>query len=113
MKKGACFQHGCCQKGPLLVTMSVKCSGCHVLRKRTHGIGPDLWDIVGSEVARHSGFQYSQSLKKFGGRWSRARLDKFLRDPEKLVPGTTMKTPGIEDKQQRQAIIEYLAKLPR
>ena len=33
------------------------CSGCHALSGVSHGIGPDLMNIVGSEVARHSGFQ--------------------------------------------------------
>lgn len=92
-----------------------ECTGCHSLNKGwpKNGVGPDLWDIVGSPVASVQGFQYSQSMKNFGGRWSRERLDEFLRDPQKMVPGTNMEMAGIEDRDKRSAIIEYLAKLPR
>jgi cytochrome c2 len=88
------------------------CAGCHALRRLNHGIGPDLWNIVGRAVASHREFQYSAALRDFGGRWSRDRLDAFLRAPAEAVPGTSMDIPGIEDADERRAIIEYLEKLP-
>lgn len=92
-----------------------ECSGCHSIHKgwALNGIGPDLWDIVGSPVAAVKGFRYSQSMKNFGGRWSRTRLDEFLRDPQKTIPGTTMSIEGIHDKNKRREIIEFLVNLSR
>jgi len=92
-----------------------ECTGCHALNKgfAANGIGPDLWGIVGSPVASVEGFQYSQSMKNFGGRWSRERLDIFLRDPQKVVPGTKMTVVGIEDKDKRHTIIKFLANVSR
>jgi len=84
------------------------CSGCHALRWRSHGIGPDLMGIVGERVAHHDDYQYSDALRSLGGRWTRTRLDSFLRDPRLFAPGTTMDFPGIADAAQRAAIIEYL-----
>ena len=48
--------------------------------------------VVGQKVARHTktGYQYSKAMKKFGGKWTRERLDKFLENPTAFVPGTTM-----------------------
>jgi cytochrome c2 len=89
------------------------CSGCHALRKDTHGIGPDLMGVVGQDVARHTstGYQYSKAMKSLGGTWTREKLDKFLENPAAMVPGTTMNFPGIADPVERKAIIDYLGKL--
>ncbi len=87
------------------------CIGCHRLRKTHHGIGPDLMGIVGSKVARHKKYDYSPALVNFGGKWTPARLDAFLADPQATVPGTTMNYAGIVEPETRKAIINYLQKL--
>ncbi len=87
------------------------CSGCHALHRTTHGIGPDLMGVVGERVAHHTDYQYSQALRSLRGRWTRNRLDKFLRNPSEFAPGTTMKFTGIADEAQRATIIEYLEEL--
>lgn len=87
------------------------CNSCHALDSASaalNGIGPDLWRIVGQSVASVDGYEYSDAMKEVGGRWSKERLDWFLRDPEKAVPGTKMAIPGIDDSKRRQEIIEYL-----
>lgn len=87
------------------------CTGCHGIRdKRTHGIGPDLLGITGDKVASRRGYDYSEALSEFGGRWTKARLDAYLQDPAAAVPGTTMVFPGIQDAALRAELIEYLAK---
>jgi cytochrome c2/glucose/arabinose dehydrogenase len=87
------------------------CGSCHNIRRNTHGIGPDLWGVVGSKVARHEDYRYSSAMVKFGGHWTRARLDQFLKDPKGTVPGTTMEFEGIANAAQRQEIIDYLDKV--
>lgn len=88
-----------------------QCSGCHALRWKSRGIGPDLMGIVGDKVARDDGFSYSAALRDFGGRWTKDRLDQFLLNPQEAVPGTTMRFPGIADAQNRAEVIDYLSKL--
>ena len=95
---------------PATVVFSA-CSGCHAMRKETHGIGPDLMRIVGKDVARWTGFQYSTAMKKYGGKWTRRRLDEFLENPAAMVPGTTMNFPGIPDPAKRKKVIDYLERL--
>lgn len=86
-----------------------ECIGCHSLDKS--GIGPPLMDVVDARVARIKNYQYSDAMKSFGGTWTRRRLDDFLKDPSKALPGTTMTTPGIADPDRRKAIIDYLQEL--
>lgn len=89
------------------------CISCHVVNKGwvANGIGPDLYGIVGAEVAKVPDYSYSQAMQQFGGRWSKERLDWFLRDPQASVPGTAMVFPGVKDDAKRKAIISYLEKL--
>ena len=40
--------------------------------------------------------------------WTRKTLDAFLADPHRLVPGTTMVTPGLSRAAERRDLIDYL-----
>jgi cytochrome c2 len=85
------------------------CAGCHtIVDGQAHRLGPDLFQVVGRNVASTTFGEYSPALKSFGGDWSRERLDAYLRDPQAAVPGTTMGFAGIADDQQRAALIDYL-----
>jgi aldose sugar dehydrogenase len=87
-----------------------QCSGCHgVVDGMSHRIGPDLFGIVGRSIGRAEGYdEYSPALQAQSGTWNEARLDKFLQDPQAIVPGTSMAFPGVADADQRKAIIEYM-----
>jgi cytochrome c2 len=89
------------------------CSGCHALRNDTHGIGPDLMAVVDKKVARWEDFPYSEAMRKFGGRWTRARLLSFIENPNQVVPGTIMNFSGIADPEQREAIVDYIEAIRR
>lgn len=84
------------------------CSSCHAVRRATHGIGPDLHGVVGSPVGRHSDYEYSTAMSEYGGRWTKARLDRFLENPSEEIPGTTMEHDGIPDPSERAEIIQFL-----
>jgi cytochrome c2 len=78
----------------------------------THRMGPDLLQIVGRPVASAPGFDnYSAALKALGGRWTKERLDAFLRDPQAAAPGSTMAFAGVHDDAERAALIEHLESL--
>nr|WP_246261132.1 PQQ-dependent sugar dehydrogenase [Alteromonas ponticola] len=86
-----------------------QCVACHNLRYRSHGIGPDLWGVVGADIARHTDrYNYSDALKSLDGTWSQERLHAFLEDPSGFAPGTTMHFPGVKSYEDRQEIIDYL-----
>jgi aldose sugar dehydrogenase len=97
------------------LSFSTLCSGCHrAVDGMTHRIGPDLLRVVGRPVASAPGFDdYSETLKALGGRWTKERLDEFLRDPQAMAPGSTMTFAGVEDDAERAALLEHLESLIR
>ena len=62
-------------------------------------------------MAAQPGFDYSPALKQFAQRqprWTPELLDRYVTDPEALVPGTSMNFHGIADAEERRALIDYL-----
>jgi cytochrome c2 len=82
------------------------CEGCHA---PTFGVpaGPSLDGLIGREIATVPGFSYSPALAALGGVWDEARLDAFLRDPQAVVPGTSMVLPPLDDA-VRAELIDHL-----
>jgi cytochrome c len=85
-----------------------RCSGCHATDSNKEG--PKLRGIYGRSAASVAGFGYSDPLKKSGIRWDETSLDKWLTDPDALVPDTDMAF-RVADKEERQAVIAYLKSL--
>jgi cytochrome c2 len=71
-------------------------------------VAPPLNGIVGAKKARADWYGYSTPLKKAGGVWTEADLDKFLTSPSKFLPGTTKTIIGIRDDKERADIIAAL-----
>ena len=91
-----------------------KCDSCHSLTADQKLEGPPLGGIVGRRVASQAGFAYSPALKRFAVRqpaWTPQLLDRFIADPEGLVPGTSMSFTGIRDAEERAALINYLRRV--
>jgi len=87
-----------------------KCAACHKVQKDApHGVGPNLHGIVGKAIGSAEGYNYSAAMKAHGGVWDAATLDAYLENPRKAVPGTKMAFAGINNAEERKALIEYLA----
>jgi len=74
---------------------------------RTRSV-PGLYGVVNADVAHHAGFNYSNAMKGKKGKWTFEALDKFLENPSKSVPGTSMTFLGIRRATDRAAVIVYL-----
>lgn len=73
---------------------------------------PPLHGIVGAQKARTPWFGYSTALRKAGGTWTEADLDKFLMSPSEFLPGTTKTILGYSDAKKRADIIAALKNAP-
>ena len=85
------------------------CAACHATaRGASAGIGPNLWGISGSKAGSHPGA--SPALKRTRMVWTKATLQRWLIDGQKLAPGTTMPNQSLKPA-DRDAIVTYLLKL--
>lgn len=88
------------------------CVVCHSIDKDgPMRSAPTLWGIVGAPKARAEWFAYSLPLRKKGGVWSDAELDKYLANPSGFLPGTLKTLPPIADPARRQQLISFLKTL--
>ncbi len=86
-----------------------QCGACHNFQEGAGAkVGPDLYGVVGRQVASVAGFNYSTPLKALGGTWTFDALNKWLTKPSADVPGTAMTFAGLSNEKQRADVIAYL-----
>ncbi len=85
-----------------------RCSGCHAADRDKEG--PRLGGVYGRLAGTVASFNYSEALKKSAIRWDADSLDKWLSDPEKMVPDAEMAF-HLDKEEERRKIIDYLKTL--
>ena len=87
-----------------------KCAACHTINQGGgNGIGPNLYGIVGDEIAKgRGGFAFSDALAKVGGKWDFDKLNAWLTSPRKFASGTKMTFAGLGTPQDRANVLVYL-----
>ena len=86
-----------------------KCTACHNIDKGgPNKVGPNLWSILGGQVAAKGDFTYSKALKEKGGSWTYDSLAQFLKHPGVTVKGTKMTFAGIKNDQDLANLVAYL-----
>jgi cytochrome c len=86
------------------------CSVCHST-DGSNGVGPSLKGIVGRKAGSSAGFRYSRGMRAANLTWDAVALDKYLTDPQSLVPGNVMPFAGVIDSKSRAELIAYLQTL--
>jgi cytochrome c len=85
-----------------------RCSGCHSPDRDMEG--PHLGGVYGRRSGTIPDFPYSDALKKAQITWNADTLDRWLTDPEQLVPNTDMAF-RVQKADERNEIIQYLQQL--
>jgi cytochrome c len=88
-----------------------ECADCHSITPGKNKKGPSLFGIVGKKAASVPGFSYSQALQQAGFIWTAERLDTYIANPRRAVPGGKMKYDGLDDARDRADLIAYLMTL--
>jgi cytochrome c len=83
------------------------CGTCHAVDPAQKKMAAHLKGIVGRKAASVEGANYSAAMKASGWTWDKARLDAYLADPRKALPGTSMMI-GVSNATDRADIIAYL-----
>jgi cytochrome c len=86
------------------------CRECHSFAKDDNRLGPSLYGVVGRKAGTVANFAYSDSIKGSGITWDEATLDKWITNPNALIPGNNMGTifGGVADPAERAKIIAFL-----
>jgi cytochrome c len=90
-------------------TVFAQCAACHTVGAGAQNtVGPVLNGIVGRTAGTYPGYRYSSAMRKSGLVWDEATLQKYLRGPDKVLPGTKMAFPGIASDADLANVIAYL-----
>ncbi len=72
------------------------CRTCHQIGEGARNfVGPELNGVVGRKAGTVPGYNYSDANKNSGVTWDEATLEKYLKRPRDVVPGTKMAYPGM------------------
>jgi cytochrome c len=84
------------------------CRTCHSIDEGDNRLGPNLHDIIGREAGTEE-YGYSPAMTASDLVWDAETLDRFITDPQAVVPGNNMKPyGGISDAEIRADIVAYL-----
>ena len=85
------------------------CRTCHVTKADDHRLGPSLHRVVGREAGSAPNYNYSSAMADAGVVWDDATLDRFIENPQAVVPGNNMKPfSGIASAEERAKIVAHL-----
>jgi len=87
------------------------CRTCHSLKAGDNRLGPSLHGIIGAKAGQSAGYAYSQSLRQSGVTWNEATLERWIENPDAVIPNNNMKPyNGLADAAVRKKIVEFLKK---
>ncbi|MDB5584455.1 MAG: hypothetical protein JWR80_9631 [Bradyrhizobium sp.] len=86
------------------------CRTCHMAREGDNRLGPNLFKVVGRKAGSLPGYAFSSAMKQAGFDWDEEKLDRFIANPDQVVPGNNMKPyGGLSSSDDRKKIIAFLA----
>lgn len=86
-----------------------RCIGCHSFDRNLEG--PQLSGIYGRVSGTAPHFEYSGALRKAHITWTEESLDRWLADPDALVPGNNMEF-HVAKSDERRNLIAFLKQIP-
>jgi cytochrome c len=86
--------------------LHARCLACHALAYDR--VGPRHCGLFGRLAGSVPAFGYSAAMKNARITWDARTLDRFLAEPLRVVPGTTMTYAGVPDAKDRADLIAYL-----
>ena len=85
------------------------CAACHSLRPDQNMTGPSLAGLWNRKAGSLASFtRYSPAMKSTDIKWNDATLDRWIADPQHVVPGNQMTFAGVKDATQRADLLAFL-----
>ena len=85
------------------------CRTCHMVKDGDNRLGPNLHKVVGRKAGSLPDYGFSSAMKEAGFVWDEEKLDRFIANPDEVVPGNNMKPyGGLSSGDDRKKIIAFL-----
>ena len=86
------------------------CRTCHMVKEGDNRLGPNLHKVVGRKAGSLPDYAFSSAMKEADFVWDEEKLDRFIANPDEVVPGNSMKPyGGLASSDERKKIIGFLA----
>ena len=86
----------------------VECASCHTLEKGVHNVGPSLNGLFQRKAGAFDDYRYSPAMKRSNITWTPEEVEKFIADPQMVVPANRMPYAGMTNAADRADLIAYL-----
>jgi cytochrome c len=81
-----------------------------MVKEGDNRLGPNLYRVVGRKAGSLPDYAFSSAMKEAGFVWDEEKLDRFIANPDQVVPGNNMKPyGGLPSSDDRKKIIAFLA----
>ena len=88
------------------------CRTCHTTKEGDNRLGPHLNKIIGRKAGSLPDYGYSSAMKSADFVWDEAKLNRFIANPDEIVPGNNMKPyGGLASADDRAKILAFLRSL--
>jgi cytochrome c len=85
------------------------CRTCHTTKEGDNRLGPHLYKIIGRNAGSLPDYGYSTAMKDAGFVWDEEKLERFIANPDELVPGNSMKPyGGLASTDDRARVVSFL-----
>jgi len=85
------------------------CRTCHTTKEGDNRLGPHLYKIIGRKAGSLPDYGYSSAMKGEDFVWDEGKLERFIANPDELVPGNSMKPyGGLASSDDRARIVSFL-----
>lgn len=90
------------------------CRTCHTIRAGDNRLGPNLYNVIGRKAGSLPDYNYSSAMRDAGFVWDENKLERFIANPDEVVPGNTMKPyGGLASPDDRKMITAFLLSVAR
>lgn len=85
------------------------CRSCHTIREGDNRLGPNLFKVVGRKAGTLPDYNYSTAMKGADFDWDEEKLERFIANPDEVVPGNNMKPyGGLASADERKKVVAFL-----
>ena len=82
---------------------------CHSTKEGDNRFGPNLHRIIGRKAGSLANYEYSSAMRAANFVWDEETLERFIANPDEVVPGNGMRPyGGLASARSRAKLVGFL-----